>query len=390
MILIDGGDFGDAATGAYVWKTVELFNAMRTMGYDVIGLGEKDLAPAFLTEAAQNGAAQILLSGNLKPAVDVGAEPIRLIQRKSYQVGVVEAISSFLQQGHALEPKDPKTFLQTQLEILRQKKADLIVVIYHGPANEVLALRQGFPEVDLWLLSHGTYQPMNQVQTTDGGAIVIGAGDRGREVGFITIEKVKKSGARTAKFNQIILDNRIPDSPKAAPILENFRKRSQSPPQAPSPPTQTQPQRPQSQPQSPSPSQSPSQPQSLPPELSANTYVGSEVCKLCHEQIYGKWRDSKHARALEVLVANGQATNPKCLRCHTVGFGEQNGYDIKNKQPYLAGVGCEMCHGRAGDHVRADDQTNNFAKTTQATCLRCHDKENSPKFVYAEYLTRVH
>jgi hypothetical protein len=182
---------------------------------------------------------------------------------------------------------------------------------------------------------------------------------------------MKKGGARTATFNQIILDQRIPDSPKAAPIQESFLKRSQ---------TSVAPQ-PQSPPQSLSP---------RPNELAANMYVGSEVCKLCHEDIYKKWHDTKHAHALETLATKGQSQNPECLRCHTVGFGEQTGYDMKSNQPYLAGVGCEMCHGRAGDHVRADDQTNNFAKTTQATCSRCHNPETSPKFVYAEYVKRVH
>jgi hypothetical protein len=352
---------------------------MRDLGYEAIGLGERDLTPAFFQEVGPSGAKEILLSGNFKPAADIGAPPFRLIQRKSYQVGVVEVVSSIFQQGQSLEPKDPKTFLQQQLEAMRQKKADLTVVIYHGPANEALAMRQSFPDVDVWLISHGVYQPMAQVQTGDGGAIVIGPGDRGREMGLITMEKGKKGAARTATFDQIILDGRIPDSPKAAPIQERFLKRSQSalePPVAPPP-----------QPVA-SPPQNGSAPNGLVP--ADNSFVGSEVCKLCHEDIYNKWRETKHAHALETLAAKKQSANSECLRCHTVGFNEPSGYDMKQKQPYLAAVGCEMCHGRAGDHVRADEQTNNFAKTNEATCVRCHDKENSPKFVYEEYIKRVH
>jgi len=356
---------GESIHGPTVWKAAELFKTMRGLGYDAIGLGERDLTPAFFEEVVQNGAREILLSGNFKPAVDAGAAPFRLIQRKSCRIGVVEIVSSFLQQGQALEPKDPKIFLQQQLEALRPQKADVIVVIYHGPANEALAMRQGFPDVDLWLISHGVYQPMTQVQTSDGGAIVIGPGDRGRELGLITVEKGKKGAARSATFNQIILDDRIPDSPKIAPIQESFLKRSQSsitPPAA--------------------------QPQNG--FANDNPFVGSEVCRLCHEDIYNKWRNTKHAHALETLVIKKQSTNPDCLRCHTVGFGEPTGYEVKQNQPYLAAAGCETCHGRAGYHVRADDQTNNFALANEATCVRCHDKKNSPKFVYGEYVKRVH
>ncbi|MDZ7363093.1 MAG: multiheme c-type cytochrome [candidate division KSB1 bacterium] len=366
LILIDGGDMGESIHGPTVWKSAELFKTMRSLGYDVIGLGERDLAPAFFEEVSQSGAKEILLSGNYKPAAAIGAAPFRLIQRKSTRVGVVEVVSSFYQQGQALEPADPKTFLQRQIEAMQQQKADVTVVIYHGPATEALALRSSFTGVDLWLISHGVYQPMAQVATNDGGALIVGPGDRGREVGLITLEKNRKGVARSAKFHQIILDDRIPDSPKAAPIQERFLKRSQS-------------------------SLTP------PPEPARNGFaahenffVGSEVCRLCHEETYNNWRETKHARALETLAAKQQATNSECLPCHTVGFGEPTGYTIKENQPYLAAVGCEMCHGKSGDHVRADDQTNNFSKTTEATCLRCHDKKNSPKFVYAEYVKRVH
>jgi len=362
--MIDGGDLGESIHGPTVWKSAELFKAMRGLGYDAIGIGERDLAPAFFEEAAQNGAKETLLNGNFKPAADIGAAPFRLIQRKTHQVGVVEVVSSFLQQGQSLEPKDPKVFLQQQLDALRQKKAEVTVVIYHGPSGEALAMRQSFPEVDLWLTSHGVYQPMTQTPTADGGAIVIGPGDRGREVGLITLEKGKKGAARTATFNQIILDDRIPDSPRAAPIQERFLKRSQSSVMPPAEPAKNG------------------------FATHDNSFVGSEVCRLCHEDIYNKWHETKHAHALETLVTKKQSTNPECLRCHTVGFGEQSGYTVQENQPYLGAVGCEMCHGRAGDHVRADDQTNNFAKTSEATCVRCHNKENSPKFVYDDYVKR--
>jgi hypothetical protein len=370
LIMIDGGDLGESVFGPTVWKSAELFKTMHGLGYDAIGIGERDLAPAFFEEVSQSGAKEILLNGNFKPAADIGAAPFRLIQRKSYQVGVVEVVSSFLQQGQSLEPKAPKTFLQQQLDALRQKKADATVVIYHGPANEALSMRESFPDVDAWLLSHGTYQPMAQVQTGDNGAIVIGPGDRGREVGLLTLEKGAKSAPRSATFNQIILDSRIPDSPKAAPIQESFLKRSQSAVLPPPPkPVETQ--------------------NGSAAQLD-NPFVGSEVCKLCHEDIYNKWRDTKHAHALETVAAKKQSTNAECLRCHTAGFGEPTGYTLQERQPYLAAVGCEMCHGRAGYHVRADDQTGNFAKMSEATCVRCHDQKNSPKFVYKEYVKRVH
>jgi hypothetical protein len=373
LIMIDGGDMGESVFGPTVWKSAELFKTMHGLGYEAIGIGERDLAPPFFEEVAQSGAKDILLSGNFKPAADIGIAPARLIQRKSSQLGVVEVVSSFLQQGQSLEPKDPKVFLQQQLDALRLKKAEVTVVIYHGPSSEVPPLRQSFPGVDLWLVSHGVYQPMAEVHAVAGGAIIVGPGDRGREVGLITLEK--KAGTRTGKFAPIILDDNIPDSPKAAPIQARFLKRSQSA-VTPAPERAAEP--------------APAH-DGHDPALNGyaeNPYVGSEVCRLCHEDIYNKWRETKHAHALETLAVKKQSTNAECLRCHTVGFGEQTGFTLQDQQPYLAAVGCEMCHGRAGYHVRADDQTANFAPTSEATCVKCHDKTNSPKFVYATYLTK--
>ena len=221
LIVLDGGDFGEAAIGFDVWKTAELFKVMQFLRFDAIGLGERDLAPAFFEEVAKSAGGEILLNGNWRPAVELGIAPIKLIERASCKVGVVEAVSPFLQQGQAAATKDSRTFFQEQLAALKEQNADVIVAIYHGPANEALALRQSFPEVDLWLLSHGIYMPLNQI-LTDEGPLVAGPGNRGREVGVIVLQKDKNNGARSATFSQIILDARILDSPKAAPWRERF------------------------------------------------------------------------------------------------------------------------------------------------------------------------
>jgi hypothetical protein len=51
----------------------------------------------------------------------------------------------------------------------------------------------------------------------------------------------------------------------------------------------------------------------------------------------------------------------------------------------LRNVQCEVCHGMAGDHAR----DGSYGKVTVATCVTCHDKENSPDFDFAEYLPKV-
>jgi len=43
-------------------------------------------------------------------------------------------------------------------------------------------------------------------------------------------------------------------------------------------------------------------------------------------------------------------------------------------------VGCESCHGPSQEHVEQPRAKTYFAAHDQ--CLRCHDRENNPGFVY--------
>src|SRR5262245_2699928 len=54
-------------------------------------------------------------------------------------------------------------------------------------------------------------------------------------------------------------------------------------------------------------------------------YLGASSCSVCHNggsggSQYGPWSNSRHAKALESLVAIGQAENTDCNHCHTVGW----------------------------------------------------------------------
>jgi hypothetical protein len=93
------------------------------------------------------------------------------------------------------------------------------------------------------------------------------------------------------------------------------------------------------------------------------------------------------------LEKRGYQRDPDCLRCHVVGFGLPDGWRRKDPRPDLAQVGCDSCHGRGSIH-NAERQagrpsSGSLTPVTPALCTRCHDAENSPKFVYAEYWERI-
>ncbi len=68
----------------------------------------------------------------------------------------------------------------------------------------------------------------------------------------------------------------------------------------------------------------------------AQSYIGAERCKSCHEFEYRVWSSGPHAKAHQDLTA-AQMKDPRCNVCHTMLPEEQEARFI--------GVQCERCHG---------------------------------------------
>ncbi len=150
------------------------------------------------------------------------------------------------------------------------------------------------------------------------------------------------------------------------------------------------------------------------PTASGARYVGAEEgsCASCHPKAWETWAASKHAHAWQTLIDQDLPPDPKykksrqkhavwdpdCVRCHVTGFGEISGYaGVEREQPEarLIDVGCEACHGPAGDHAERASQGDPrwpnppIGKVADGSveplCMRCHDPDNSPHFVLKEY-----
>ncbi len=119
--------------------------------------------------------------------------------------------------------------------------------------------------------------------------------------------------------------------------------------------------------------------------LEKAAYSGEEMCSVCHTQPHATWSLTQHAYAFDTLVEHGADRDPKCLPCHTVGYGLPGGFDPKLRQDHLRGVQCENCHGRGGPH-----QSPEFTKAGfEPICLDCHTQEHSLRFVFGERLPLV-
>jgi hypothetical protein len=136
------------------------------------------------------------------------------------------------------------------------------------------------------------------------------------------------------------------------------------------------------------------------PTANGAVYVGTTACKQCHEPAYAVWKDSKHAKAWQVLVdGEKDATRygwpvtayPDCVSCHVVGFGEQTGF-ASGEDTDLRDVGCERCHGAGSDHVTSAGKKKLGligGIAPSLLCIQCHDFEQSPTFVYGERWPKI-
>lgn len=135
----------------------------------------------------------------------------------------------------------------------------------------------------------------------------------------------------------------------------------------------------------------------------AQTYVGPNKCKMCHdkEEIgdqYSAWKKTPHAHAYEVLGtpkakesgAKLGVTDPqkdkRCLCCHTTAFDAAD--DKKEGIKPEDGISCEQCHGPGSDYKPKDVHGEDYKAGVAAglvdlksadqktkLCLRCHSGE---------------
>jgi len=114
------------------------------------------------------------------------------------------------------------------------------------------------------------------------------------------------------------------------------------------------------------------------------SFLGDRACMSCHEDAWKVYADSKHRLAFATIRNKSQSNEPECLSCHTTGYQYQNGYDEK-RPVNLQNVQCEACHGYGSQHAR----DGKWVSQAKDSCVICHDQKNSPEFDYATYWDQI-
>ncbi len=385
-LLIEGGGLVEGDQPAEVLaiqnplETNKLMYLMMVLSdrkapYSAIGLARQDLEIPLETLGEFLSAFAIpTLSSDLKPKKERKNWPVKPYLDRDFPTGSVRLASLILEL-----PERPASIRKTfdlqapqaawQAAMKGRKAKAFRVLMAHGTMETCRSLAKLTPKPDLIIAINGAHdEPPNQSELVDGVPLVH-PGTRGRHLLDVKLARsagkpqivdyklIKLSGSKTAKGAMENSDVRGLLTAHRGEVAANGLREALA---------------------------------DLTPTPNGQKYLGSESCMTCHESAYASWKETRHGKAWKTLetVANGDRYDwdttryPDCVKCHSVGYGQKSGFINPEKTPGLAAVGCEQCHGPGEKHAK-DPAVEKTVPFDVATCLKCHNSEQTPEFDYA-------
>ncbi|BCX47329.1 cytochrome c-554 [Haloferula helveola] len=375
-------DVGGALAGSHDYDRIQyayLLRAYSAMGYRALNIGGREAeVTADQLKAMTAGSPVPIISASLidastrEPLLD----PYVIVEDGGRKIGILGLIdpASCPDPGKGLAILDMPAAVDRVLPDLKEKSDVIIVLAFTGnPGMEQLA--RSYFEFDM-ILGGDVRQPAQYLETVNESVIAYTTNE-GRTVATMkaTISAGERPRLVDPSYKVELLHEKIPQDPEFRQMVKEYREEIRE--------TELDVDRPGENGSS----------DAIPGVTAAATYVGSESCQACHQDEHAVWAKSGHAHAFETLVKLGAESDPHCIKCHTVGFGEESGYRREYGANKLTGVGCESCHGPASEHV--SEMTSGrpkrfkFRPLGAADCTGCHYGEFSRPFDWEKFWPHV-
>jgi len=361
LFLISSGGLLAIDSAADRIKNEYILKGMRKLGYDAIGVQQRDLffGPQLLTEAQLPWVASNRADNRFKPS-----------RRITHNKISIRFFSWMNTQNKPLKNMQVKPFTSRQslalmLKDIRQAKqqGDLIML---ATAQTLAKIQKTIPlkNIDILLIkaAHEVYGPPRQI----GKTLVLQPGSRGMRLGQAEILLGKHGRIKSYQHRIIELPTSIPEAADYASWYEDYNaelKQDYLKRAALRKATET----------------------------GKSPYAGAGKCQTCHQAAYKSWQKSQHAHAFASLNKVSKAFDPNCIGCHSVGFEKAGGYIDEFITGHLMNVQCESCHGAAGAHVTSNGTTplKNKGWSKERMCTQCHVGSHSPLFRVDQYWPKV-
>jgi len=378
-LTVDAGNVTSGGRAYEQLKTRYLLEGMRTMGYDAVNLGQTeaglDLATLRRLTASQGVP---FVSANVL-AKDGGARPapaMRIVRRGSLRIGITGVTQlPDVECGPGVTVVPPIEALAPVIAGLRNQ-CDVLVVLAFVDADAEELIAKQYPEIDC-ILGGDVWQSSSTVVTFNRAAC-FNVTDRGKVLGELSLVRHGSRYAVDSGRGVKVAADRVARDPAMAALIARYKdelrnRRYEL-------------------------ASAEGMERIGSGQGTADEYVGDAACASCHAVPHQVFASSAHAHAYTTLVSKGSQYDPECLSCHTVGYGLYSGFVDAQRTPQLENVQCESCHGRGKEHIEAMQaqaagrgaaSPSTLRPVTPATCIRCHDSENSENFRYAAFWPRI-
>jgi len=369
-------DVGDAIAGHEDYDLIEyryLLRAFAAMKYDALNIGHREaqLSAAQLREIKRSSPVTILSANVLDKA---SGKPIfdsyRIIERGGFRValiGVVDPRGLGEDLGAGLAVADMNSTLTRCLAEVRTK-ADTVVLLAFADEAALAQLAQDFYELHV-ILGGKVRQPAQELKR-ENRSVIYFVTNESRALGILRLQLADATSPKPSSNEIRLLHDRIPQDKSLRQLAQEYRDEVRRTKLAVDDPLKT-------------------GADMVPGVRAAAGYVGNARCVECHKTAGATWAKSGHADAFDTLVHRKADADPKCVGCHTIGFGSASGYRREFGAEKLVNVGCESCHGPGSLHVRRyeGDKTIDFAYRPLGAgdCQKCHYGEFSRPFDWDEF-----
>ncbi len=368
-------DVGDAAAGREDYDLIEygyMLRAFAAMNYDVLNIGarEAQFSAAQLRGLKTNSPTPII-SANLldKSSRQPIFDSYRIVQRGGFRVAIIGVLDPRAEEnpGAGLAVGEMESAVERSLGELRGK-ADLIVLLAFADEAALGRLAQEFYECKV-ILGGKVSQPAQDL-VRQNRSVIYFVTNESRALGILRL-RLARSGAVEVTGNEIrLLHDQIPQAAAFHQLMQGYRDEIRHARLTVDDTNIV-------------------GADAVPGVRTVASYAGTEKCLACHPSAAAVWKDSPHARAFGTLMEPKADADPKCIGCHTIGFGRFSGYRREFGAGKLANVGCESCHGPGSLHVRQreGDGTVNFTfrPLGAGDCAKCHYGEFSRPFNWDQF-----
>jgi hypothetical protein len=368
--LVDGGGFFPEQD-SYRDVAWFLMDAMHVLNIDAVGVGDRDLrfGLAFLRDQSKRSQLPIT-SANLfeKKTKKTALAPYIFKKVGTVKVGYFSLISDKVDLGPARDSllvQDPPVAAKATVAELKKKGATVIVLLSQLGKVESEDLVTAVDGIDAVVV--GRNSPMLQKGRLIKTTVACYGGEQGQYIGrtILTLGPDRKA---TGGDNEVfILGPEVGEKPEIAAIVKAFedgfnekQRKAEREKQA--------------------------EAAARDMEKNPDKFLGSEVCIRCHAEQAEQWKNTPHARAWQTLVDNHKDQAGECIECHVLGYKKPGGFQTGTQTPSMVNVQCESCHGMGTQH---DAFAAAPQKVTEATCTKCHNKDNDPSWNFSAKLAKV-